>query len=223
MVQLHPSIPIPPAPPMPPVPTRSPTVIQLIFEPTTNTREPMNTASTSAAFDVTEELRRIADGHENCRSAEEVARAALDALESLGASVCEAQNEIAKAEAALRHMGELVTTLQLLNQSMQDFSERLLRPSLGLLMSMAVRSDHGLGVPGFYDSLPGIWPGGSVTHAQRVEAAIVSMRQILEEAAGTGFYRPERDAAYIDMIPPEVRERQDQARREAAAKGGQNG
>lgn len=71
-------------------------------------------------------------------------------------------------------------------------------PSSGLLMSMAIRYDHGLGVPGFYDSLP-IQLG--VTHAQRLESALGTMRQLYEEVSGYGFYSPEREDQYAKMVP----------------------
>jgi len=67
-------------------------------------------------------------------------------------------------------------------------------PSLGLLMSMAIRSDHGLGIPGYYDTKP-VQFGPS--HKQHVESALRSMRQLHEEVVGTGFHSPERDAEYV--------------------------
>ena len=70
-------------------------------------------------------------------------------------------------------------------------------PTIGRLMSMAIRDDHGLGVPGFYDNLSftaggPYWP----PHQQRIEAAIARMRQLYEEATGQGFYTPEREDEY---------------------------
>lgn len=69
-------------------------------------------------------------------------------------------------------------------------------PSIGRLVSMAIRSDHGLGCHGYYDLLP-FQQGG---HAKRFESAIRDMRQLYEEATGQGFYRPEREAEYAAMI-----------------------
>lgn len=67
-------------------------------------------------------------------------------------------------------------------------------PSLGLLMSMAIRYDHGLGVPGYYDQQP--FAGSGPTHAQRLASTISTMRQLYEEASGHGFYSESRDADY---------------------------
>jgi hypothetical protein len=70
-------------------------------------------------------------------------------------------------------------------------------PPLGLLMSMAVRSDHGLGCPGYYDQPLLAKPG--VTHAMRLEATLRNMSQIYEEVAGHGFYSPDKEPGYVDM------------------------
>jgi hypothetical protein len=72
-------------------------------------------------------------------------------------------------------------------------------PSPGLLMSMAVRYDHGLGCPGFYDSS---FPGEvKISHQMRVDSALRTMRQLYEEVSGYGFYNRDRDAAYVALIP----------------------
>ncbi|MNU30408.1 hypothetical protein D3C71_188930 [compost metagenome] len=62
------------------------------------------------------------------------------------------------------------------------------KPTDELLMSMAVRYDHGLGLPGYYDQE--LFSGSGITHAQRLEAALTTMRQIHEEVVGEGFHRP---------------------------------
>lgn len=62
------------------------------------------------------------------------------------------------------------------------------KPTDELLLSMAVRYDHGLGIPGYYDQE--LFSGSRVAHAQRLEAALTTMRQIHEEVVGTGFYKP---------------------------------
>ena len=73
------------------------------------------------------------------------------------------------------------------------------KPSEGLLMSMAVRSDHALGCPGYYDQ-PLL--GGKVgAHEARVQAALREMSKLHEEVVGEGFYRPEHDARYVAMLP----------------------
>jgi hypothetical protein len=65
------------------------------------------------------------------------------------------------------------------------------KPTDALLMSMAVRYDHGLGMPGYYDQE--LFSASGVTHAQRLESALGTMRQLHEEVVGKGFYRPEND------------------------------
>lgn len=67
-------------------------------------------------------------------------------------------------------------------------------PSMGLLVSMAIRMDHGLGVPGYYDQP--MFGNSGPTHQQRLDAAITTARQMWEEATGHGFYRPEKEAEY---------------------------
>lgn len=51
-----------------------------------------------------------------------------------------------------------------------------IEPSIGLLTSMALRYDHGLGVPGYYDSLLG--PG---EHNALMHSIIMTMRKLHEE------------------------------------------
>jgi hypothetical protein len=52
-------------------------------------------------------------------------------------------------------------------------------PPIDLLMSMALRIDHGLGCQGYYDQELLEIPG--VTHAQRVEIALEEMRNVYME------------------------------------------
>lgn len=66
-------------------------------------------------------------------------------------------------------------------------------PSPGLLASMAVRLDHGLMCPGYYDQP--IFHGG-VTHAQRLNSTLDAMSQLYSEVAGYGFYRPDLEDVY---------------------------
>lgn len=75
---------------------------------------------------------------------------------------------------------------------------KLTEPPPGLLMSMAIRFDHGLGVPGYYDQLAamGLTVDARVTHKQRLESTIRQMRQLWEEVVGLGFYKPEKEADY---------------------------
>lgn len=82
-------------------------------------------------------------------------------------------------------------------------------PPAGLLMSMAIRFDHGLGVPGYYDGMANLWPPEArVTHAQRLESTLRTMRQLYEEVSGYGFYSIAREAEYAAMArhePPNER------------------
>jgi hypothetical protein len=77
-------------------------------------------------------------------------------------------------------------------------------PPPGLLMSMALRYDHALGCPGYYDEVNRL--GGSLgfstgaSHSQRLESTLRQMRQLYEEVSGHGFYRPEREAEYVAML-----------------------
>lgn len=62
-------------------------------------------------------------------------------------------------------------------------------PSEEHLLSMAIRSDHGLGVPGHYDHPSYYAASGGVTHEKRLAGAIRDMRQLYEEAIGNGFFK----------------------------------
>ena len=61
-------------------------------------------------------------------------------------------------------------------------------PSKSLLLSMAIRSDHGLAIPGYYDQE--FLGGKEGTHEMRLQSALRSMRQLHEEVVGTGFHGP---------------------------------
>lgn len=75
-------------------------------------------------------------------------------------------------------------------------------PTPGLLMSMALRYDHGLGCPGYYDQLAAFSGNTSQpTHEQRLKATLSTMRQLHEEVSGRGFYRPELEEAYAANYP----------------------
>lgn len=69
-------------------------------------------------------------------------------------------------------------------------------PPPGLLMSMALRFDHALGLPGFYDRM-----GQPGDHQRRLEDTLVSMRQVWEEVVGLGFYRPDLEDRYAALRP----------------------
>lgn len=71
-------------------------------------------------------------------------------------------------------------------------------PSLGLLMSMAIRFDHALGCPGYYDD-PAFGDPEPGAHERRVQSTLRTMRQLWEEVVGKGFYRPENEAVYAAL------------------------
>ncbi len=68
-------------------------------------------------------------------------------------------------------------------------------PTPGCLMSMALRSDHALGCPGYYDQEMLRYPGAP-THQQKLDAALREARQQYEEVVGRGFYSPEKEQSY---------------------------
>lgn len=76
-------------------------------------------------------------------------------------------------------------------------------PPPGLLMSMAIRYDHALGCPGYYDGIKELLGRDGPTHAQRLASTLTQMRQLYEEVSGHGFYSPEREAEYAAMLPNE--------------------
>lgn len=53
-----------------------------------------------------------------------------------------------------------------------------------LIMSMALRFDHGLGCGGYYDALY-----GDGEHEKRLASTLLIMRQLYEEVSGHGFYK----------------------------------
>lgn len=79
-------------------------------------------------------------------------------------------------------------------------SELPKEPPIGLLMSMAIRYDHGLGCPGYYDQpMMQALSATPLTHAQRLQGVLTTMRQLYEEVAGYGFHSAERDADYAGL------------------------
>jgi hypothetical protein len=65
-------------------------------------------------------------------------------------------------------------------------------------MSIAMRLDHGLGVPGYYDDP--MFASSGLTHEQRLNAALADARRAYEEVTGQGFYKPEREAEYAALV-----------------------
>lgn len=89
---------------------------------------------------------------------------------------------------------DLVTTRNSSNEEiLQDCIDRLAiimegkaliptEPSDALLKSMAIRYDHGLAIPGYYDQT---MFKSDTSHKERLES---TMRQLHEEVVGMGFY-----------------------------------
>ncbi len=71
-----------------------------------------------------------------------------------------------------------------------------IKPTDGLLMSMAIRYDHGLGCPGYYDQP--MFKQNDITHDMHLKSTLITMRQLHEEVVGTGFYSAEREQEYVD-------------------------
>lgn len=72
-------------------------------------------------------------------------------------------------------------------------------PTPGVLMSMALRSDHALAFPGHYDHKLLRYPGAP-THQQRLDSALGLARSHYEEVVGAGFYSTEKEADYAAML-----------------------
>lgn len=79
----------------------------------------------------------------------------------------------------------------------QDVVTIPVKPTDGLLMSMAIRYDHALGCDGYYDHP--LFADSGITHKERLDGAIRRMRQLHEEVVGAGFYRPEKESDYAAM------------------------
>lgn len=78
--------------------------------------------------------------------------------------------------------GELVAPLSERRQS---------EPPPGLLVSIALRLDHGLFMPQLGEDEEG--------HKRRIEVTLSDARRAWEECSGNGFYSPEREAGYVAM------------------------
>lgn len=72
-------------------------------------------------------------------------------------------------------------------------------PSPGLLMSIAVRLDHGLGMSGYYDN-PIFRAAGTASHLRRLRWALREARKVYSEVSGNGFYHPEREQQYVQLL-----------------------
>lgn len=68
-------------------------------------------------------------------------------------------------------------------------------PSKELLYSMAVRYDHALALPGYYDQVE---PG---SHDRRLESTLLMMMQLYEEATGQGFHQSGKNNRRLKQMP----------------------
>ena len=102
-------------------------------------------------------------------------------------------------EAFERVNAELKTENEVLRKEREGKVLIPAEPSPGLLMSMAVRNDHALGCPGYYDQKVLGRGFHDVSHARMVECALSEMRKLHEEVVGAGFYSPEKEAGYVAM------------------------
>lgn len=87
-------------------------------------------------------------------------------------------------------------------RQIKKFQYRVLpqRPPPGLLMSMAMRHDHAIGAPGYYDQPIFSRQRGGVSHKDRLNLCIQEMGKLYEEVAGYGFYRPQREQEYLRKL-----------------------
>lgn len=125
-------------------------------------------------------------GNYYCRHVAAMTKFALHAKSDIAAELAWRDSRIATLEAALA-----------VAQG-QGFVMVPMVPTDGLLMSMAIRSDHALGCPGYYDQP--IFGGEGVGHAKQLAATLSEMRKLHEEVVGDGFYKPEKDAQYVAML-----------------------
>ena len=84
----------------------------------------------------------------------------------------------------------------------KNFTYRFLpkRPPPGLLMSMAVRNDHAIGAPGYYDQPMFQRRPHATSHRARLDLAISEMEKLYEEVAGYGFYQPQKEEEYARKL-----------------------
>ena len=76
-------------------------------------------------------------------------------------------------------------------------------PPEGLLMSMALRYDHALGCPGYYDQ-PFIKERNlGATHEQILNSTLGTMAKLYDEVAGYWFYKYKQSPEEI-ILPSDV-------------------
>ena len=104
---------------------------------------------------------------------------------------------IRAANAVKDHVAAEIAALQ--SRAFEDGAQTPSEPSPGLLMSMAMRYDHSLGMPGCRDwkMMPGLGEREPGRHARILANTMGKMRQLWEEVTGNGFYCPAREADYV--------------------------
>ena len=107
----------------------------------------------------------------------------------------------------------MVDVLNFLNEKYPRFKNLIngeavivdIEPSPGLLTSMAIRYDHGLGIPDYYNqplNRPDYVDKYEDWHSRKLDSTIRTMRQLHEEVVGTGFYKPHKEDYYKKIKTP---------------------
>jgi hypothetical protein len=109
------------------------------------------------------------------------------------------EGQFANAD-AIRQQGQWILALEIARAVAEsDVQQEAVvipkNPSDGLLMSIAIRLDHALGMPGYYDRQPGV----RYSHARALEMALSDARRAHEEITGEGFYTPNREEFYSGL------------------------
>jgi len=78
-------------------------------------------------------------------------------------------------------------------------------PPIGLLMSMAIRYDHALMSPDYYDQSIFGEDVEKGNHEKILRATLATMRQLYEEVSGHGFYSPEKEEEYAALVPDSMK------------------
>jgi hypothetical protein len=103
---------------------------------------------------------------------------------------------------ALARMDRVINMQQKLIEDLTVNISRMkkqrMEPPPGLLMSIAMRLDHGLGAPGYYDQP--IFSHNKVSHKEHLDSTLLTARQVYDEVMGYGFYSPEREADYVKLM-----------------------
>jgi len=76
-----------------------------------------------------------------------------------------------------------------------QLASRVRNPSRALKISMAMRLDHGFGIPNI--DLSTMQPETEEQHKRRQEVLLQDIDRMFEEISGNGFYSPEQEAWYL--------------------------